>query len=298
MSDPGEARRSPLMAFVDRLADMLGAREEETTLRESLRDVLDEYDTQDSALSPEARLMLMNILSLGEIRVEDVMVPRADIAAIEIDTSLDDTIRMFRESGHARLPVYREMLDDPVGFIDLRGLIAWWPVNGAPPERFSLEAIVRELLFVPPSMPVADLLLKMRTTGTHLALVIDEYGGTDGLVTIADLIEEIVGKIDYGDTADEPVIEPAPGGYIADARVPIDRLEELTGLTLVDQALEEEIDTIGGLIGALVGRVPQRGERVEHPAGLLFEIVDADPGRVKRVRIHRLDSHDTRDEAS
>jgi CBS domain containing-hemolysin-like protein len=298
MSDPGEARRSPLMAFVDRLAEMLGAREEEATLRESMRDVLDEYDTQDSALTPEARLMLMNILSLGEIRVEDVMVPRADIAAIEIDTSLDDTIRTFRESGHARLPVYREMLDDPVGFVDLRSLIAWWPVNGAPPENFSLEAVVRELLFVPPSMPVADLLLTMRTTGTHLALVIDEYGGTDGLVTIADLIEEIVGKIDYGDTADEPVIEPAPGGYIADARVPIDRLEELTGLTLVDQALEEEIDTIGGLIGALVGRVPQQGERVEHPAGLLFEIVDADPGRVKRVRIHRLDGHDTQEEVS
>jgi CBS domain containing-hemolysin-like protein len=298
MSDPGEARRSPLMAFVDRLADMLGAREEEATLRESLRDVLDEYDAQDSALTPEARLMLMNILSLGEIRVEDVMVPRADIAAIEASASLEDAIRTFRESGHARLPVYRETLDEPLGFVDLRGLIAWWPLNGGPPTPFSLEAVQRELLFVPPSMPVADLLLRMRVSGTHLALVVDEYGGTDGLVTIADLIEEIVGKIDYGDTADEPVIEPAPGGYIADARVPIDRLEELTDLTLVDQALEEEIDTIGGLLGALAGRVPQQGERVRHPAGLEFEIVDADPGRVKRVRIHRLDDRGTRDEAS
>lgn len=284
VSEPTEPRRSAFMTLVDRLAELLGTREEETSLHETLREVFDEYDPQDSALTPEARVMLMNILALGECRIEDVMVPRADIVGLEVETSLGDTIRMFRESGRARLPIYRETLDDPIGFVDLRSLIGWWPIDGAPEEEFSLKVVMRELLFVPPSMPVADLLLKMRTSGIHLALVVDEYGGTDGLVTIADLIEEIVGEIDYS-AADTPQLEAVEGGYIADARVPIDRIEELTGLTLVDQALKEEIDTIGGLIASLVGRVPQIGEQIRHPAGLMFEVIDADPRRVKRVRI-------------
>lgn len=282
------------MTLLDRLGDLLGGRADEGSLRESLQEVLEERDEEGTGLSPEARLMVMNILSLGEHRVEDIMVPRADIVGLEASLSLAAVVRLYRESGHSRLPVYRETLDDPIGYAPIEALIAWWPLEGEERQGFSLESVRRDVLFVPPSMPVLDLLLKMRSSGSQMALVVDEYGGTDGLVTIADLLEEIVGEIEYPES-DRPMVERVPDGYIADARAPIEDIEELTGLSLADEELEEEIDTIGGLIASLVGRVPETGELIRHPAGFTFEVLDADPRRVKRALLrlpHRAGSHE------
>lgn len=238
--------------------------------------------------------MLVNILNFGELRVEDVMVPRADVVGVEENASLDDVLRLYRESSHSRMPIYRETLDDPIGMVHLKDVLAWF----APPENesaaarpaFSLRSIRRNVLFVPPSMPALDLLVKMQATRIHLALVIDEYGGTDGLVSIEDLVEEIVGEIeDEHDIDSGPALVRREDGSIdADARCPIEDLEEMIGLRLVEEENEDDVDTLAGLVFSLLGRVPLRGELVRHPAGLEFEVKDADPRRIKRMRIHLL----------
>jgi len=280
-------------SILKRLAQMLRGDGSAAAMRESLEEVIEESDRQSNALSEQERLMLANLLKVGELRVDDVMVPRADIIAVEESTPLADLVALFGEAQHSRLPVYRETLDDPTGLVHIKDVLALIAPQGDGSFRWSADTIAkvkRPLLFVPPSMPVLDLLVKMQTTHMQLALVIDEYGGTDGLVSIEDLIEEIVGDIEDEHDEDAVAVRSDPtGAFVADARVDLDDFKEETGLALALEDEEaEDIDTLGGLVIYLLGRVPQRGEIVTHPAGYEFEVLEADPRRIKRLRIRPL----------
>jgi len=276
-------------SLLKRLAQLLGRDSGAGAMRESLEDVLEESDL-DRTLSDQERRMLANLFKVGELRVDDVMVPRADIVAVDESTPLDQLVTRFGEAQHSRLPVFRETLDDPTGLVHIKDVLGLIVPKGDGSFRWNAESVSkirRPILFVPPSMPVLDLLLKMQTTHMHLALVIDEYGGTDGLVSIEDLIEEIVGDIaDEHDVDALQVRGDGPNAFVADARID---LEDFRATTKIALGLEDEeaqdIDTLGGLVTYLVGRVPQRGEIVEHPKGYEFEVLEADPRRVKRLRI-------------
>jgi len=224
--------------------------------------------------------------NLRRMRVEDVAVPRAEIVAVPSDISLEELVETFRETGMSRLPVYRNTLDTPLGIIHLKDFALRHGFNGTQRD-FDLHDMMRPLLFAPPSMPIGVLLQKMQSDRMHLALVIDEYGGTDGLLTIEDLIEQVIGEIE--DEHDEPEDalwhREAPGCYLVQARAPLDELEAELGRPLHSDEDEEEVDTLGGLVFRLSGRVPARGEVVPSDLGAEFEIVDADPRRIKRVRV-------------
>jgi CBS domain containing-hemolysin-like protein len=287
-------------SWLERLLARFGLGEE-PDLREVIEDALARgKEAGGDTFSAQERAMLRNILRFGKLTVEDVMVPRADIIAVEDTITIAELLRVFREAEHSRLPVYNETLDDPRGMIHIRDLMSWI-TTAAEKDETTLDLaavdlgktigainIVREILYVPPSMPVLDLLLRMQSSRLHLALVVDEYGGTDGLVSIEDLIEEVVGEIDdEHDVAEEPLIREDPRhGFVADARTPIETLEQRFGIELLSPEQEEDIDTIGGLVFALAGRIPARGERVHHPSGIEFEVLDADPRLIKKLRIH------------
>lgn len=264
------------------------------TLRESLEEALEGHDESGRTLTTEERHMLGNILSFGDLRVDDVMVPRADVVAVEESATLGDLLRLYSGTNHSRMPIYRDTLDDPIGMVHIKDVVEYLtPPDAADghaltSKKFSLKSVRRDVLFVPPSMPALDLLVKMQATRIHLALVIDEYGGTDGLVSIEDLVEEIVGDIEDEHDVDEgPALSTRADGAIdADARASIEELEEMLGLRLVDEDSEDDVETLGGLVFSLVGRVPVRGELIKHPQGLEFEVRDADPRRIKKLRIH------------
>lgn len=223
--------------------------------------------------------------NLSNVTVAEVATPKADIVSVSVGTGLDDLVKVFRESGLTRLPVFRETLDNPLGFVHLKDLALKHGFNGDG-ERLNLRRMARPLLFAPPSMPIGVLLQKMQVERIHMALVIDEYGGVDGLVTIEDLIEQVVGEIaDEHDIDDDQfwTLEE-PGVYICQSRTPLDELETEFGISLLEID-EEEVDTLGGLIFLISGRVPVRGEVIRHTKGLEFEIVDADLRRIKRVRV-------------
>ncbi len=288
VSDAGLARQpSTWTRLVNWVVKKLPGRSEDQSLRESIETVIGGHEATEQ-LGPQARHMLMNILSFAEQRVDDVMVPRADIVAVDISASLDDLLSLTREKSHSRLPVYRETLDEPIGMVHIKDVLAWMASNPNNRGSFDLRTIRRQVLFVPPSMPARDLLLKMQSSRIHMALVVDEYGGTDGLLSIEDLVEEIVGDIeDEHDVAERaPLIRLSDGSIDALARAPIEDLEDMLQLTLVDRAEDDDTDTLGGLVFSLVGRVPQRGELISHPAGIEFEVRDADPRRIKRLHIH------------
>lgn len=295
-----EAR--PHENWIDKLRAAVGLRGT-GSIREDLADALATEDVAGN-FTPEERAMLANILRLREVRVDDVMVPRADIEAIEIGVSLGDLLAAFRKSGHSRMPVYRESLDDPVGLVHIKDLMTYvaevgarsdGPAETLDPSRVDLAKplaetnLVRDILFVPPSMPVAVLLGNMQASRMQLALVIDEYGGTDGLVSLEDAVEMIVGDIeDESDEDTGPMIVPdGKGGFLADARADLDELTAAIGENLAAGESGEDIDTVGGLVFGLIGRVPVRGELVSTPSGFEFEILDADPRRIKRIRISR-----------
>lgn len=222
------------------------------------------------------------------MRVGDVMTPRVDIVAVELATPFAEVVERFAEAEHSRMPIYRETLDDPVGVIHVKDIFKLLAGRGTRPgpADLILQKLRRDALYVPGSMRAADLLLRMQAERTHMALVIDEFGGTDGLVTMEDLVEAVVGEIDdEHDEASVAFIVPRPGGvYDVDARAPLEKLEHAMGAELTPPDLDEEIDTVGGLVSALAGRVPQRGEVIDHPAGFEIQVTDADPRRVKRVR--------------
>lgn len=282
-SDQNGTEPQFLSAFREWLRGLGVGRNGEANLRESLEELIDDYQQEVAPIDPEERLMLLNILNFGEMRVREVMVPRADIVAIDLATALDGVVDLFVNASHSRIPVFRGALDDVVGMVHIKDLIRFWGHS----EAFDLEAIVREVIFVPPSMPVSALLMQMRASRVHMALVIDEYGGVDGLVTIEDLVEEIVGEIqDEHDEIEGPLlVEKGDGTYDADARAEIEELEHLVGCDLLPDDREEEVDTLGGLVFSLLGRVPQRGEVISHPCGLEFEVIEADPRRIKKLRV-------------
>ncbi|MEL6789888.1 MAG: hemolysin family protein [Pseudomonadota bacterium] len=242
------------------------------------------------------REMIERVIAFDEMRVNEVMIPRADIFAVDEATPLRALLKEFSEAGHSRMPVFCDDLDNPQGMVhikDLVSIMAEAPDVGGPIAEETeapaptLKSITRKVLYVPPSMRVVDLFLRMQASRIHMALVIDEYGGTDGLVTIEDLIEEIVGEInDEHDEDEGPLVqERKAGGWEADARVELEELEAITGLTL--QADDEDVDTLGGLVFSLGGRVPVRGEIMTHPSGLEIEVADADERRIRKLRIKR-----------
>lgn len=229
---------------------------------------------------------LIGLSNLTGLRVADVVTPKAEIVAVEQGASLTEIIEIFRESGYSRIPVYSDTLDTTVGLLLLKDLALKYGFNGH--HDLDLKSLLRPILYVPPSMPLGVLLRKMQAERTHFALMIDEYGGVDGVVTIEDLLEQVVGAIeDEHDTTEEAMIqEESANTWLADSRTPLEELETRLGFALTDEDEDEEIETLGGLVFVLVGRVPVRGELIGHVSGLEFEIVEADPRRVKRVRIH------------
>ena len=301
--------REPRPTLIQRLTTVFRPRNG-STLRDDLTDALSEstYDTAD--FSPGERAMLHNILRLREVRVEDVMVPRADIKAVELSTTLGELLVMFEQSGHSRMPVFRETLDDPRGMIHIRDVVVYFTKvarqkkgrgsrkNGATtPATLDLgnvdlsrtigeSNLVRPLLFVPPSMLASDLMAKMQAQRIQMALVIDEYGGTDGLASLEDIVEMVVGDIEDEHDEDEPMItQTGEGVFVVDARAEIDDVAEVIGGTFMAGEHAEDVDTIGGMIFNTLGRVPARGEVVQAIPGYEFHVLDADPRRVKRVRI-------------
>lgn len=300
-------------------------------LRNQLEQAVDSEAGESDSFSNQERVMIANILRFGSLRVEDVMVPRADIEAIEETASLKELLTHFETIGHSRIPVYRETLDDPTGMVHVKDLLCWIAEQGDAPnsktqptvglkvisggreakeeikaptlvkdiDQFRLTAkdfmvqikdakISRDVLYVPPSMPVVNLLLRMQSTRVHLALVVDEYGGTDGLVSIEDLVEEVVGEIEdeHDDNNDRLMSGNLETGLTASARTPIEELEEKINLDLfTNEERDDDIDTLGGLVFSMVGRVPVRGEIITHKSGLEFEVISADPRRIKTLKI-------------
>jgi CBS domain containing-hemolysin-like protein len=244
----------------------------------------------NGALDVAQKDLILRAASFDRLKVADVMRARAEIVAIETGSSLGEAARVFSDSQHSRLPIYGETLDDPQGFIHVRDVLALLSPDehGEMRAQFTdrlLPRIRRDILFVPQSMTLATLFLKMQSSRIHLALVIDEYGGTDGLVSMEDLVEQIVGAIDDEHDVDAALVSERLGGFEADGRAPIDELEAKLSASLALPDHEDEFDTAAGMAVALAGRLPQRGEILRHPAGFDVEIVDADPRRVKRIRI-------------
>ena len=285
--------------WFDRVLTVFGLRPTEG-LRENLAQALTDDTGEDSIFTSEERRLLQNILALRDVRILDVMVPRADIDAVAETITLGDLMKTFREAGHSRLPVYRDTLDDPVGFIHAKDVMIRVAEEAMDEHGLNFGAvdlsrpladmdILRTVLFVPPSMPAMDLMVRMQANRTQLALVVDEYGGTDGLVTLEDLIETVVGDIeDEYDWPDEPTMERADdGAWISDARVAVDDFQEEAGVTFPPADFMDEVDTLGGIVFAILGRVPVRGEIVSSPQlpGFEFEVLEVDPRRIKRVKV-------------
>ncbi len=275
------------------LRQMLGFKGTDSSLRDTLEEIIEEIgesesETQATGLIREdEKVMLANILKQRHQTAYDIMVPRADIVAVDVRTELSALVRVMSEAGHSRVPVYRDTLDDVLGLVHIKDLVPYVGGKG----DFDLGSSLRKALFVAPSMPVLDLLLEMRQSRVHMALVVDEFGGIDGLITIEDLVEEIVGEIeDEYDVSEGPkLVLNRDGSLIADSRATVEEFEELVGPVLSDEERENDIDTLGGLVFSLAGRVPSRGELVLHPpSGISFEVMEADPRRIRRLRIRNL----------
>jgi CBS domain containing-hemolysin-like protein len=275
----GLLRRREAESVRDRVEELIEGRAE--AANGGRRAAAEELDAHE-------RVLLRNVLRLRGKTAYDVMVPRADITAMPENLSLDQAIRLIQREGHSRYPVFRENLDDIVGMVHIKDVFAAVG-RGQQGQPFSLKAILRKPLFVVPSVPVLDLLLQMRQARIHMALVVDEYGGIDGLITIEDLVETIVG--DISDEHDEPappqIVERPDGTLELDARTPVELFESRLGAVLTAEERAADIDTVGGLIFTLAGRVPARGELISHPSGLEFQVLDADPRRIRRLRVRR-----------
>ncbi len=291
MSGNGNHHRGPLLG---RLRSLLG-RAPEQSLRDSIAELVLEAASAPTEpgvlpeLDRQERALIANVLRLRETTADDVMVPRADIVAMRVDVTLQQALEQIRNEGHSRLPVYREQLDEIMGMVHIKDVFAYV----GRPEAFSLEAVLRHPLMVAPNMPVLDLLLQMRQARIHMALVVDEYGGIDGLVTIEDLVETIVGDIsdEHDDEVAPMVTERADGSLDVNARMDVDAFEQRMGPVLTEEERQADIDTVGGLVFTLAGRVPTRGEVVSHPSGIEFRVLDADARRIRRVRVRRTAEH-------
>jgi CBS domain containing-hemolysin-like protein len=318
---PSSDQKSERPSLIDRLRNLFGLGS--PSVRDDIEDALED-ESIESDLTAQERVMLKNVLGLHELRVQDVMVPRADIIAVGMDASLGDILTVFRTAGHSRLPVHGENLDDPRGMVHIRDFVdyiatamdgflrsprsepgqtaedrstrrqALMKLRGIGEVDLTLPlskaGIVRPVLFVPPSMPALDLLVKMQATRTHMALVIDEYGGTDGLASIEDIVETIVGDIeDEHDEDDRPIIhKDADDSWIVDARASLDDLTHSIGFDFEALCTDGHVDTLGGLVSTLAGRIPVRGEKIDR-GSVLFEVIDGDRRRLKRVRVRMSD---------
>ncbi len=295
--DTGKTKASP--SWLQRMAANLGFTSG-VSLRETLESAISETpEEEDASLSTQERSMLLNVLGFGEARVAEVMIPRADIVAIEEVETVAELFLLFARAGHQRIPVFRSSLDDPVGMVHIKDAMAWATQNakvsgdlGVDPGGVSFTTtiaeanLVREALFVPPSMPALTLLAKMKAKKIHLALVVDEFGGIDGLVTFGDLVEEIIGNMeDEHDSSKTPSIGIEDEAFVASARTPIEVVEQVLGMRLT--AGGGDVDTLGGLILAEVGSVPKRGQIIPHRSGVTFEILEAGPRRLHTVRISK-----------
>ena len=313
-SSSAAAGRPERAGLFDRLRSMFGF--DGPSAREDVEEAIEEA-SRDGGFSEKETLILKNVLSLHELRVEDVLVPRADIIAVELNQPLTEVLSVFRAASHSRLPVYAGTLDDPRGMVHILDFVDYIarsaetrkprarPPTGADPSTapdigriasqngldltvpLGAANILRPVLFAPPSMPALDLLVKMQATRTHMALVIDEYGGTDGLVSIEDIMEMIVGDIeDEHDDEETPTIETAAdGSFVLSARAPLDKVAELIGDGLAGEVDLEDVDTIGGVVIAVAGRVPSRGEIIRLSDKVEAEIIDADPRKLKRLKL-------------
>ena len=284
---------SEATTLLNRIGNILGTRVRrrggEHGVRGAIADLVEEASNAPEGedgvlpdLDRQERALIANVLRLRGTTADDVMVPRADIIAMPHDLTLDQALELIRREGHSRMPIFREQLDDIVGMIHIKDVFSY----AGRPEEFRLEAIVRKPLMVAPQIPALDLLLQMRQARMHLALVVDEYGGIDGLLTIEDLVETIVG--DIADEHDEPdlpqIIERPDGTFDIDARLPVEDFEARFGAVLTEEERDADIDTLGGLIFTLAGRVPARGEVISHPSGAEFRVLEADVRRIRRIR--------------
>ncbi len=272
----------PASGLLRAILRWLRRREKNEAVREAIEELIEGTPESDTPISEDQRVLLANILKLRDKTVRDVMVPRVDIVGIAADTPLDQVVRLIQAEAHSRYPVYRESLDDVIGMIHIKDVLAYWGTS----KKFNLRDILRRVVFVAPTLPVLDMLLDMRRQRTHMALVVDEFGGTDGLLTIEDLVEEIVGEIeDEHDVAQPPTLARRNDGTLdVNGRTPIELLEKEIGEVLSEDE-RREFDTVGGLIFSLLGRIPERGEVVRHPSGVEFEILDVDPRRIRRLRV-------------
>ena len=277
--------------LLHRLSGGLWKRPAEHSVRDRVAELVQEAADavqepgEEPELDRQERALIANVLRLRDTTADDVMIPRADIVAMRMDVSLDEAISQIRREGHSRLPVYREQLDDIVGMVHIKDVFGYV----GRPEAFQLEAVLRRPLLVAPQIPVLDLLLQMRQARMHLALVVDEYGGIDGLLTIEDLVETITGDIsDEHDEVEGPMLtERADGGFDLDARLPVEDFEQRLGTVLTPEERQADIDTVGGLVFTLAGRVPARGEVIGHPSGFEFRVLESDPRRIRRLRVRR-----------
>ena len=258
---------------------------ENNNLKQSIETVLDNDLKDTEGISKHERLMLLNILKIDGIRSSDIMIPRADIGAVELNDSFEKVLKVFIKEAHSRVPIYEKNLDNIIGMIHIKDLVNYQ--NQKKTETNFLQNLKREILEIPPSMPVLDLLLKMQLTRLHMGIVIDEYGCTDGLVTIEDVIEEITGEIeDEHDEKNLPMlIKSSLNTFEASARIEIDELQKVTNVEFLNSYDNDDVDTLGGLIFSITGRVPQRGEIIKHTSGTTFEIKDADPMKIKSVKV-------------
>ena len=256
---------------------------DKTNLKEDLETVLDNKSNNTDGISKQERVMLMNILKIDEILARDIMIPRAEIIALEESISFDEAIKIFVEGAHSRIPIYNEQLDNITGMLHIKDLVKYQTENGI--KGNFIDSIKKDILHIPPSMPALDLLIKMQLTRLHMGVVIDEYGGVDGLITIEDVIEEITGEIEdeHDDKDVSMFIKLSPNTFEANARLSIVELEKISQIQLINE--DDDTDTIGGLVATVAGRVPQRGEIIKHDSGIVFTILDADPRRIKTIKI-------------
>ena len=256
---------------------------DKTNLKEDLETVLDNKSNNTDGISKQERVMLMNILKIDEILARDIMIPRAEIIALEESISFDEAIKIFVEGAHSRIPIYNEQLDNITGMLHIKDLVKYQTENDI--KGNFIDSIKKDILHIPPSMPALDLLIKMQLTRLHMGVVIDEYGGVDGLITIEDVIEEITGEIEdeHDDKDISMFIKISPNTFEANARLSIVELEKISQIQLINE--DDDTDTIGGLVATVAGRVPQRGEIIKHDSGIVFTILDADPRRIKTIKI-------------
>ncbi len=278
MTETSESRFARLKAWLGRSRK---EREVEASFREAIEELIEERETAEP-IADDERALIGNVLKLRTLTARDVMVPRSDIDALEIDTSVPDLVKHMTASGHSRVPVYRGTLDDVLGMVHIKDVLT----AVAEGRQVTLRRLLRKVMFVSPAMRTMDMMIEMRAAKTHMALVVDEFGGVDGLVTIEDLIEQIVGEIDdEHDETEAPKLERRPDGSLAaDARASIEEFEKETGTILSDEE-RQNTDTLAGLVTWLAGHLPVRGEVIRHPSGLEFEVVEADARRVKRLRV-------------